>query len=396
MTARGCTTTTTSTPSALDGPDGRDHRLRQSRATPTPGTCATRASTSSSGSAEGSKSRALAEEAGLRVADVADAVEGRRRDHDPRPGHGPEGGLRRRDRAEPPARPAADVRPRLQHPVRADQAAGRRSTSGWSRRRGPATSSASVYAAGGGVPALFAVEQDASGTARARTLAYARGARLDPRRRPRDDVQGGDRDRPLRRAGAPVRRRLGADQGRVRDARRGRLPARARLLRDDARAEADRRPDVPRRPQLHALQRQRHRRVRRLRLRPARRRGREGDDEGRPRRHPERLVREPLDRRPGGRRRRVPRAPAAGPGPPDRAGRRASCGPRWRSSNPVVVEAGEAQASAASAAATAAPAPDRAAGQPPDDAAPAGRRRTRVRIFDTTLRDGEQAPGRRA
>ena len=42
-----------------------------------------------------------------------------------RPGHGPEGGLRRRHRAEPAARPAADVRPRLQHPVRADQAAGR-------------------------------------------------------------------------------------------------------------------------------------------------------------------------------------------------------------------------------------------------------------------------------
>ncbi|MGZ8481868.1 MAG: ketol-acid reductoisomerase, partial [Candidatus Limnocylindria bacterium] len=33
----------------------------------------------------------------------------------------------------------------------------------------------SVYVAGGGVPALFAVEQDATGTARARVLAYARG-----------------------------------------------------------------------------------------------------------------------------------------------------------------------------------------------------------------------------
>ena len=91
--------------------------------------------------------------------------------------------------------------------------------------------------------------------------------RLDARRRPRDDVQGGDRDRPVRRAGAPVRRRLGAGQGGVRDARRGGLPAGARVLRDDARAQADRGPDVPRRPQLHALQRLRHRRVRRLRLR---------------------------------------------------------------------------------------------------------------------------------
>ena len=32
-----------------------------------------------------------------------------------------------------------------------------------------------MYEQGGGVPALFAVEQDASGTARARVLAYARG-----------------------------------------------------------------------------------------------------------------------------------------------------------------------------------------------------------------------------
>jgi ketol-acid reductoisomerase len=41
--------------------------------------------------------------------------------------------------------------------------------------KGPGHLVRSVYAAGGGVPALFAVEQDASGTARARVLAYARG-----------------------------------------------------------------------------------------------------------------------------------------------------------------------------------------------------------------------------
>ena len=174
--------------------------------------------------------------------------------------------------------------------------------------------------------------------------------RGDARRRARDDVQGGDRDRPVRRAGAAVRRRLGAHQGRVRDARRGRLPAGARLLRDDARAEADRRPDVPGRPQLHALQRQRHGRVRRLRLRAARRRGRQGDDEGRPRRHPERRLRQPLDRRPGGRRRRVPGAPRARSQPPDRAGRRGAAGadavPRSRSSSTP----GEAQAMVSGAA----------------------------------------------
>ncbi len=40
--------------------------------------------------------------------------------------------------------------------------------------KGPGHLVRSVYQAGGGVPALFAVEQDATGTARARTLAYAR------------------------------------------------------------------------------------------------------------------------------------------------------------------------------------------------------------------------------
>ena len=55
------------------------------------------------GLAPASKSRALAEEAGLEVVDVAEAVAPGRRHHDRRPRHGPEGGLRRRDRAEPQA-----------------------------------------------------------------------------------------------------------------------------------------------------------------------------------------------------------------------------------------------------------------------------------------------------
>jgi ketol-acid reductoisomerase len=41
--------------------------------------------------------------------------------------------------------------------------------------KGPGHLLRSVYEQGGGVPALFAVEQDPSGSARARTLAYARG-----------------------------------------------------------------------------------------------------------------------------------------------------------------------------------------------------------------------------
>ena len=41
--------------------------------------------------------------------------------------------------------------------------------------KGPGHLLRSVYVSGGGVPALFAVEQDPSGTARARVMAYARG-----------------------------------------------------------------------------------------------------------------------------------------------------------------------------------------------------------------------------
>ena len=41
--------------------------------------------------------------------------------------------------------------------------------------KGPGHLVRSVYVSGGGVPALFAVHQDATGTARARTMAYANG-----------------------------------------------------------------------------------------------------------------------------------------------------------------------------------------------------------------------------
>ena len=194
--------------------------------------------------------------------------------------------------------------------------------------------SARVYQAGGGVPALFAVHRDAVGHRPRPRPRLRPGARLHPGRRPRDDVRRGDRDRPVRRAGRPLRRHRGARQDGLRDARRGRLPARARLLRDDARAQAHRRPDVPRRPQLHALQRQRHRRVRRLRRRA---RGSSTTTSGRRcrqvlARDPGRHVRRPLDRRERVRPPGVRAAARGRPRPPDRAGRRASCAPRCRSS----------------------------------------------------------------
>src|SRR6478672_7473954 len=126
------------------------------------------------GLAPGSKSRALAEEAGLRVADVADAVreadvvmilvpdtvQKRVYDTDIAPNLR-EGQLLmfahgfniRFGRISPPE--TVDV--------------------GMVAPKGPGHLLRSVYRQGGGVPALFAVERDASGTARDRVLAYARG-----------------------------------------------------------------------------------------------------------------------------------------------------------------------------------------------------------------------------
>ncbi len=124
------------------------------------------------GLAEGSKSRALAQEAGFRVETVADAVRAadvvmllvpdtaQKAVYDAeiaphlRPGQMlmfAHGFNIRFERIKPP--PAIDV--------------------GMVAPKGPGHLLRSVYTAGGGVPALFAVEQDPSGTARARTLAYA-------------------------------------------------------------------------------------------------------------------------------------------------------------------------------------------------------------------------------
>jgi len=125
------------------------------------------------GLALGSKSRKLAEEAGFRVETVAEAVKAadvvmllvpdtaQKAVYDAeiapnlRPGQMvmfAHGFNIRFERIKPPAEiDVAMVAP-----------------------KGPGHLLRSVYVAGGGVPALFAVEQDPSGTARARTLAYAR------------------------------------------------------------------------------------------------------------------------------------------------------------------------------------------------------------------------------
>jgi ketol-acid reductoisomerase len=126
------------------------------------------------GLAPGSKSRALAEEAGLRVADVADAV----READVIMIAVPD----TVQKSVYDAEIAPNLRPnqllmfahgfnirfgRISPPEDVDV--------GMVAPKGPGHLLRSVYRQGGGVPALFAVERDASGTARDRVLAYARG-----------------------------------------------------------------------------------------------------------------------------------------------------------------------------------------------------------------------------
>jgi ketol-acid reductoisomerase len=125
------------------------------------------------GLAAGSKSRPLAEEAGLRVATVAEAVKAAQvimilvPDTAQKAVYDAE--------IEPFLRPGQLLMfahgfnihfKRIVPPASVDV--------GMVAPKGPGHLVRSVYQAGGGVPALFAVHQDPSGTGRARTLAYAR------------------------------------------------------------------------------------------------------------------------------------------------------------------------------------------------------------------------------
>ena len=245
------------------------------------------------------------------------------------------------------AGPPPDVRPRVQHPLRADRPARHRRRRRWSRPRARATCSArSTRPAAACRRCSPSIATSPARPATGRWPTPGRSARRGPassrRRSPR---------RPRPTCSASSRVLCGGDRGAgqdgVRDARRGRLPAGARVLRDDARAEAHRRPDVPRRPQLHALQRQRHRRVRRLRLGAAdHRRPRARDHAAGPQGDPGRHVRRPLDRR-----ERVRAAPSSSASARRTASTRSSgSAARLRAQmpflNPVEVEAGQAQAAA--------------------------------------------------
>jgi len=125
------------------------------------------------GLAPGSKSRALAEEAGLRVADVADAVRAADvimilvPDTAQKAVYDAEIAPNLRDGQLLMFAHGFNIRfARIDPPANVDV--------GMIAPKGPGHLLRSVYRAGGGVPALFAVERDVSGTARARVLAYGR------------------------------------------------------------------------------------------------------------------------------------------------------------------------------------------------------------------------------
>ena len=241
---------------------------------------------------EGSKSRAKAEAEGLRVVDPADGVRRGRRDHDP--GAGPRAAARSTpSRSSPTCRTA----------TRCSSATASTSASATSSRR-PASTSRMVapkgpghlvrreYVDGRGVPGhrRRRAGRDRRGLAAGAVVRQGASAACAPaasrRRSPRRPRPTCSASRPC--CAAAPRRWC----SRVRDAHRGRLPARGRLLRVPARAQADRRPHVRGRHRQAALVGVRHRRVRRLRLRPAgHRRPRQGEHEGGPGRHPVRRLR---------------------------------------------------------------------------------------------------------
>ena len=159
---------------------------------------------------EGSSSWAAAEDAGLTVKTFAEAVRGAQLVAVLLPDHVQKGVYEQRRRPESRAGRRRPLRPRLQRPLRADPArAGARRDHGRPQgARAPRPRSCSRPARAS--PALVAVAQDASGSALDLALAYGTAHRLRAHGDDRDDVRGGDRERPLRRAGRPVRRRLRA------------------------------------------------------------------------------------------------------------------------------------------------------------------------------------------
>ena len=227
----------------------------------------------------------------------------------------------RSSRTSSPARPSCSAR--LQHPLRLHRAArGRRREHGRAQGR-PATSSAASTSRAAAFRSSSpwsrtppATRGDRAQSTRRRSAASrAAGIKTTFTEETETDLFG---EQSVLCGGVSQLVQYGFE---VLD--RGGLPARDRLLRGAPRAQAHRRPHGRGRHHQAALVRLRHRRVRRLRLRPARHRP------ARSRTHMKEVltdiqtgvIRQALHRRPGQRRRGVPRASREGRDAPDR-GRR--------------------------------------------------------------------------
>ena len=144
--------------------------------------------------------------------------------------------------------------------------------------KGPGDLVRRQYQQGRGVPCLIAVAQNPSQARQGQGAGLCRRHRRHARRRARNHLRRGDRDRSVRRTGGAVRRRHRTRRQGLRDPGRSRLPARGRLLRVPARAQADRRSAARGRHHQDAPLHQRDRQVRRSDPRTARRQ--QGDQEG--------------------------------------------------------------------------------------------------------------------
>ena len=157
--------------------------------------------------------------------------------------------------------------------------------------KGPGHTVRAEYQRGAGVPCLMAMHQDPSGNAHDLSLSY--GAAIGGGRAGIIETtfkEECETDLFGEQVGA-VRRPGRADPRRLRDAGGGRLRAGDGLFRVPARGEADRRPDLRGRHRQHELLDLQHRRVWRIRLRPARHHRRDqGRDEAHPEGHPDRQV----------------------------------------------------------------------------------------------------------
>ena len=189
--------------------------------------------------------------------------------------------------------------------------------------KGPGHLVRSEFVAGGGVPCLIATSEGASdetfklGMAYAKAIGGTRGGVIQTTIKEETETDLFGEQAVL--CGGAER----AGEGRFRNARRSWLSARDGLLRVHARVEADRRPVLPGRPELHAVQREQHGRVRRLHPRPANCDGRdeEGNEED-PDRNSGRQIREGVDRRSKERRQELQGDEREGQEPPGRSRRR--------------------------------------------------------------------------